>query len=239
MFSKTFVFTPSLVNLLWEADTTIPPFYLGKALYSAGSSYKIVAFPTVYSGSSRIDPGALSYQWSHAGESVPDQSGLGRNTFVGPGDQLQAGEDVSVDVYYGTAKVGQGAISIPVSDPQIVLYERDALRGVVYDTAMPQAIALQAPEITLQAEPFYFSTAAKAAGMIAYEWTINGDSTSGPDSARGILTLRQSGSGAGSAEVGVSMQNTNPDQFVQTAKTALQIVFGAATGQSLINLFGL
>src|SRR3989344_3006939 len=50
LFSKTFSFTPSLINLVWEADTTVPPFYLGKALYSAGSSYKVVAFPTVYSG---------------------------------------------------------------------------------------------------------------------------------------------------------------------------------------------
>ena len=239
LFSKTFSFTPSLINLVWEADTTIPPFYLGKALYSAGSSYKVVAFPTVYSGSSRISPNALSYQWSHAGDSVPDQSGLGRYVFTGQGDQLQAGEDVSVDVYYGASKVGTAAVSIPVSDPKIVLYERDALRGAIYDAAMPQAISLQANEITLQAEPYYFSVAAKNAGTLSYAWTLNGEDMSGPDTARGILTLRQSGSGAGSAAIGVTMQNTNPDQFVQTATAALQIVFGASTGQSLLNFFGL
>ncbi len=238
-FSKTFSFTPSLINLVWEADTTIPPLYKGKALYSAGSSYKVVAFPTVYSGSSRISPNALSYQWSHAGDSVPDQSGLGRYVFAGQGDQLQASEEVSVDVYYGTAKVGSATLSIPVTAPKIVLYERDALRGAIYDAAMPQAISLQANEITLQAEPYYFSMAAKNAGTLSYVWTLNGESVSGPDTARGVLTLRQSGSGAGSAAVGVTMQNTNPDQFVQTAQTALQIVFGASTGQSLLNFFGL
>ncbi len=238
-FSKIFSFTPSLINLVWEADTTIPPFYLGKALYSAGSSYKVVAFPTVYSGSSRIVPSALSYQWSRAGDGVPDQSGLGRYIFAGQGDQLQAGEEVSVDVYYGASKVGHGEVSIPASDPQIILYERDALRGAIYDTAMPQAISLQANEITLQAEAYYFSVAAKKAGTVSYAWTLNGEDTAGPDTARGILTLRQSGSGAGSATIGVAMQNTNPDQFVQTAKTALQIVFGATSGQSLLNFFGL
>src|SRR3990167_1135005 len=237
-FSKTFSFTPSLINLVWEADTTVPPFYLGKALYSAGSSYKVVVFPTVYSGSSRIAPSALSYRWSHAGDSVPDQSGLGRYVFAGQGDQLQAGEDVSVDVYYGASKVGNAALLIPVSDPQIILYERDALRGAIYDAAMPQVISLQANEITLQAEPYYFSVAAKNAGMVQYVWTLNGESMTGPDTARGILTLRQSGSGEGSANIGVTIQNTNPDQFVQTAQTALQIVFGAAKN-SVLNFFGL
>ena len=238
-FSKTFSFTPSLVNLVWEADTTVPPFYLGKALYSAGSSYKVVAFPTVYSGNARINPSALSYQWSHAGDSVPDQSGLGRYVFAGQGDQLQASEDVSVDVYYGASKVGTAAVFIPASAPQIVLYERDALRGTNYDAAMPQTISLKANEITLQAEPYYFSVAAKNAGTLSYAWTLNGEDMSGPDTARGILTLRQSGSGAGSAAVGVTMQNTNPDQFVQTAAAALQIVFGASAGNSILNLFGL
>ncbi len=237
-FSKTFSFTPSLINLVWEADTTVPPFYPGKALYSAGSSYKVVAFPTVYSGSSRISPNALSYQWSRAGESVPDQSGLGRYIFVGQGDQLQASEDISVDVYYGTSKVGKGEISISASDPVIVLYERDALRGAIYDAAIPQAISLQAKEITLQAEAFYFSVAAKNGGMMQYAWTINGESTAGPDTARGVLTLRQSGQGEGSAAVGITVQNTNPDQFVQTAATTLQIVFGAAKN-TILNFFGL
>jgi len=113
------------------------------------------------------------------------------------------------------------------------------LRGTNYDAAMPQAISLQAKEITLQAEPYYFSVAAKNAGMLSYAWTLNGEDMSGPDTARGILTLRQSGSGAGSANIGVTMQNTNPDQFVQTAAAALQIVFGASAGNSILNLFGL
>ncbi len=237
-FSKTFSFTPSLINLVWEADTTVPPFYLGKALYSAGSAYKVVAFPTVYSGGARVLPSALSYQWSRAGDSVPDQSGLGRYVFAEQGDQLQASEDVGVDVYYGASKVGHSEVSIPASDPKIILYERDALRGVVYDAAMPQAISLQANEITLQAEPYYFSTAAKKAGTVSYAWILNGESTVGPDTARGVLTLRRSGSGEGSANVGVTLQNTNPDQFVQTATAALQIAFGA-TSNSVLNFFGI
>lgn len=239
-FTQSFVFNPSRINLVWEADTTVPPFFLGKARYSAGSDYKVVAYPTVYSGSSRISAAALSYQWFYRGEPVPDMSGLGRNIFTHTGDQLQASEEVAVDVYYGSAKVGRAELSIPVSNPMIVLYQRDPLRGVLYDEALPATgISLIAKEITVQAEPFFFATAAKQSGLIPFVWTINDTETTGPDSSQGILTLRQTGSGTGSATLGVSMQNSNPDQFVQTAQTSMQIVFGATQGNALTKFFGL
>lgn len=238
-FTKTWVFSPSTVNLLWEADTTVPPFYLGKALYSGGSSYKVVAYPTVYNSSgARILPSALGYQWSRTDKKIPDQSGLGRNVLRMTGDQLQQSEDIAVDVYYGAAKVARGEISIAAATPGVVLYERDALRGVIYDTALPQAISLTNQEITIQAEPFYFSNAAKRNGLLPFSWTLNDQPVTGPDTDKGILTLRQSGSGSGTATLGVSVQNTDPDQFVQTANTTLQLVFGT-TGNTFLNFFGI
>jgi hypothetical protein len=238
-FVKTFTFNPSRINLVWEANTTAPPLYLGKPLYSAGSEYKVVALPTVYSGRSLIAPQALSYQWSYKGQAVPQYSGLGRSVFTQSGDQLQTIEEIAVDVYYGAAKVGRGEISIPASDPLIVLYQRDALRGVLYDQALPGGISLAGREITVQAEPYYFSAATKKAGLIPFVWTLNDQEVAGPDSARGILTLRQSGTGTGQATLGVSMQNNNPEQFVQTAKTVVQIVFGAEQSNLLFNFLGI
>jgi len=239
IYSQTFTFNPSRVHLIWEADTTVPQLYRGKALYSPGSNYKVVAFPTVYSGSARILPSALSYQWRLADEPVANQSGLGRSTFAMTGDQLQAGEDISVDVYYGTKKVGRGQVFISSIEPQILFYQRDALRGVLYDAALPGAISLTGREITVQAEPFYFSTGAQRSGNIPFAWTLNGASTSGPDSARGIITLRQSGSGEGEAQLGVSIQNLVPDHFVQTASANLRLVFGSGGGNPILNFFGL
>lgn len=237
-FAKSFVFNPSRINLVWEADTSVPPFYLGKALYSGGSSYKVLALPTVYSGTARITPNALSYRWSYRGDAVPDASGLGRFTFSRTGDQLQPSEDVGVEVYYGATKVGSASISIPAVDPTIVFYERDSLRGALYDRALPAALSLQAKELTVQAEPFYFSTATQKRGLIPFAWTLNDTEASGPDSARGILTLRQSGSGAGEATLGLSLQNNNPDQFVQAATANIRIEFGSSQG-SVLNFLGL
>jgi hypothetical protein len=173
----------------------------------------------------------LSYQWSINDEPQPSASGLGKSILSFTGDQLNAQESVAVDVYLGATRAGHGEITIVATQPQILLYYKDPLRGVVWDQALPQGIALGSKEITLQAEPYYFA----ASQFPAFSWTLNGEDTSGPQSAQGVLTLRQTGSGSGTALLGVSAQNNNVDQFVQSAEAALQFVFG----QQSSSIFGL
>lgn len=237
LFSRTFIFAPSLVNLVWEADTAVPPGFLGKALYSAGSPLKIVAFPVVYSGSSRIAASSLSYQWQRGGESVAESSGLGRSTFSFIGDQLQSAENVAVDIYYGASRVARGELTVSAAEPQLLFYERDPLRGVLYEQALPQAVSLAEREITLKAEPFYFSRAAQRNGALVYSWLLGDGEVTGPESAQGALTLRQSGEGRGEGVLSASLQNRNPDMFVQAASRALRLVFGEPG--TLLDLFGL
>ncbi len=236
--TQDFTINPSLVDLVWEADTSAPPFYRGKPLYSAGSGLKVVAFPIVISNGTRVAASSLSYQWTR--DSVPQAaaSGLGENTFSFTGDQLQTGEDVEVDIYLGNTLVGQGEVVIPSSSPQVVLYDQDPLRGTLYDEALPSAISLDTKELTVQAVPYYFSNTSISDGALSYSWTLNGNTITGPESAQGILTLLQTGSGTGAANLAVSVQNNDPDKLVQAASAALQIVFGQSTGSSPSSFFG-
>lgn len=238
VITRSFVFSPSLVNMLWEADTTVPPLSKIKPLYSAGSPLRVVAFPVVYNGSSRIAATSLSFQWRLNDNPITNASGLGRSVLNIQGDQLRNTEDVQVDVYFGNTKVAQGELSIPAVTPNVILYERDALRGTIIDTAIPQSINLQGKEITLQAEPLYFSALARTNGALRYIWTIGDTETTGPLSAQGVLTLRQTGGGVGSATIGVSVQNQNNSQFVQAADAFVQMVFGQSPGL-LRSLFGI
>ncbi len=238
-FSKSFVFRPSAINLVWEADTSAPPLYLGKPRYSGGSPLKVVAFPTVIINGARVAAASLSYQWSRQGDFVPEVSGLGRSTYSFAGDQLQKEEDIGVDVYFGQTLVGRGSVAIPAEDPQVLLYERDSLRGVLYDAALPQAISLNSKELTVVAEPISFARSSLTNGALAYAWLLNGNEITGPDSARGILTLRQTGSGAGSANLDVSLQNNADDQLVQAAERLITILFGQPGTETSSSLFGL
>ena len=236
-FSHDFSFLPSLINLVWEADTTAPPFYKGKPLYSAGSSLKVVAFPNVIIGAKAIPASSLSFQWSLGEQLEPDQSGTGRSTFAVSGSQLQQDEDVSVDVNYRGTTVGHAEIDVPAESPQVLFYDKDPLRGTLYDTALPSGISLSSSEITVQAVPYYFSNTSFANGSLSYAWTLNDNDATGPDAARGLLTLRQTGSGTGGAVLGVSIQNNDTDKIVQEAQTALQIIFGGqSSGTSLFGL---
>jgi hypothetical protein len=223
---RDFTFVPSAVNLVWEAKTLVPPLYRGKALYSAGSRLTVMAFPTIVANGSTISSNNLSFQWSRGGEPDTAASGLGRDTFSFSGDQLRVSERVDVIVELGGVAVGQASITIPATSPQIMFYARDPLRGVLYEQALPTALSLGSPEITLRAEPYFFSSESVGNSLL-YTWKLNGRETTGPDVSSGVLTLRQSGAGAGEASVSAAIQNTDTNKFLQSAQAALRIVFGA------------
>jgi hypothetical protein len=235
---RDFTISPSVVHLLWEADTSVPPLYQGKALYTAGSTFRVMALPQVVANGATVSYNNLSFQWKLNGDAVVGQSGKGRSSASFQGSQLRAGETVSVDVYLNSFLVGRASISVPAVDPELLIYQKDPLRGVLYDQALPPSVSLLDQEVTLQAAPYYFSKDSVSSGAAAYAWTINGAATTGPDSARGILTLRQAGSGAGEALLGVSLQNNDPSKFVQTAQAALRIVFNSQ-GSAGASSFGL
>jgi len=236
-FTKTFVFRPSTVALVWEADTSAPPLYAGKTLYSGGSQLKVIAFPSVVINGSRVASQSLSYQWTRKDELLAGQSGQGRNVLTLEGDQLQPGEDIRVDVYFGVALVARGRIFVPAVTPIVRLYERDALRGVLTDAALPMGISLTQKEITILAQPYHFSRAATEGAALSYDWTLDGNEITGPDSGRGLLTLRQTGSGAGEGQLAVDIQNNLDEQLVQAASTMLIILFGGtASGGSLFGI---
>lgn len=239
VITHTFVFTPSVVNMLWEADTSVPPLFAGKALYSAGAGLRVISLPTVIISGKKVAASSLSYQWSLGDNPLPQNSGTGKNTLSFTGDQLQDGENVAVDVYFGSLKVGRGEVSIPVTTPQLVFYSRDPLRGVIWDQAVPQqGIALNGSEITIQAQPYYFSTGSIKNKTVAWSWALNGTPVTGPTSDQGILTLRQSGTGQGSATLEASLQNNDSTKLIQAASASLQIIFGKAQS-GISSFFGL
>ncbi len=236
VITKNFTFLPSLVNMLWEADTSVPPWYRGKALYTAGSTLTITAFPQIILRGASVTSNNLSFNWKRNGKPLPQSSGKGRNQITIKGSQLLPGETVAVDVLAGTAILAHGEIVVPASKPQIFLYNRDPLRGVLYDRALAGTVQLTGAEITVQAVPYFFSNSSISAGTVPYVWQLNNEDTSGPQTAEGLLTLRQAGSGAGSALLNVSMQNNDADKYVQSAAAALRILFGGSASASTLGL---
>jgi hypothetical protein len=118
------------------------------------------------------------------------------------------------------------------------MYTKDPLRGEVLDQALPTTFSLGSNEITVQAEPYFFSNESKQSGALSYQWLLNGQETTGPETGSGILTLRQNGQGEGSASLQVTVQNTSNQSLLQSAETQLSILFGTIQNSSA-PLFGL
>jgi hypothetical protein len=224
-FSKDFVFTPSNINLLWEADTSVPPLYRGKALYSAGSKINVIALAQVTAKGAAVSPNNLSYQWTVGGEPVPTASGVGRSTFSYYGNQLNQSEQIGLTVRYGGAAVGTASVVLPAVTPNVVFYVKDPLRGTLFDQALPTSIVLLGQEVTLSAQPFYFSNESLGK-TVSYAWKLNNQPVTGDDTEKGVLTLRQSGSGQGQSLVSLELQNSDNYKFLQNAATQLRITFG-------------
>jgi len=237
LITHTFTVNPSTVDLVWEADTSVPPLYRGHALYSAGSPIKVVAFPTVIVSGKKVAAQSLSYQWTLNDNPAPASSGTGKSSFAFVGSQLNDSEDISLDVYFGSVKVAHGEVVVPASNTALVLYNKDALRGIVWDEALPGSIALNAKEISIFAQPYFFANS--SVGNLSWAWALGGAAVSGPDSDQGFLTLRQTGSGQGSAALTVAAQNQSSSQLVQSAQAALSIVFGESANNSISSFFGL
>ncbi len=237
--TKSFVFTPSVVNLIWEADTSTPPLFKGKSFYSAGSTVTVNAFPTIVANGRTISSNNFSFQWSRNGSVLTQQSGLGRSSFTFNGDQLLKRELVGVEVYLENVLVGKASVSIPVTNPVLVLYRRDPLLGVHYDRAVTSPFTLTSTETTLFAQPYYFSNNSIANNALAFTWNINNKEVTGPSTADGVITLRQTGPGSGQSNLGVKLQNMDERRFLQAAQTAIRVVFGEKSNSILPSLFGL
>ena len=222
VITHLFTFIPSTVNLVWEADTSVPPLYKGHALYTPGSTLKVIAFPTVIVSGRKVAAESLSYQWTINDNPVPASSGTGKTTLSFTGDQLNDGESVAVDVYFGSLKVGRGELTIPAAQPQIYFYNKDALRGIVWDQAVPSAIALNANEITLFAQPYYFANN----GQWSWNWILGTSTFTGPDTSRGLVTLVLKDGTRGSTVLSAALQNLSGTQLVQSAQAAVSIVIG-------------
>ena len=236
-FTRTFIFRPGSVILLWEANTYTPPFYVGKALYSPGANIRILALTSVAdSGGVAISPENLIFKWEINGDAYADRSGLGKNVLDITGGQLRQAEIIGVDVLRADgSKAGRGDVLIPTTPPRALFYKKDPLRGVLYEKALRESFQLSEQETTFVAEPYYIAGRSRGSGEFIYEWTLNGLSIDPQGEDKSTITLRQEGSQSGRATLSFSMQNTNLKKLLQQTSATLQLILSGGSN----NLFGL
>ena len=214
-FTKELVLRANDVALIMEPVATSHPFYLGGVLPAPEGKLRLVAlahFETT--GGSLIPPQDLVYEWRLGEQVLQNESGAGRYvlTATAPVKYRDARVTVTATTKDGSLS-GETSILVSPSDPVARIYRNDPLLGVRYEEALSGSVALSGDEETFRVIPYFF----EAPPVLS--WTINSiEQSTGAD-----ITLRSTGSGAGSASVGISARN--PNAF-QSAAQILTVTFG-------------
>ncbi|TSC69139.1 MAG: hypothetical protein G01um101456_338, partial [Parcubacteria group bacterium Gr01-1014_56] len=134
-----------------------------------------------------------------------------------------------VAVFLAGSKVAQANLLLEATTPELLLYVKDPLRGILFDQALPGVVSLAGSELTLSAQPYHFANESFLQKTLTYAWLLDGKAVSGPNAGSGVLTLRQSGAGQGQSSLSVELQNTDTYKFFQIATKKIRILFGAQT----------
>lgn len=217
--TATHFFTPTEVDLLYEAETYTPPFYRGRAWSTHQSTVRVVALPRILDDSNRLIPAEdCSFTWRENGKVIQDQSGYGKNVFTYTNGLLEDTVEIRVEVVPRDYNAyAQGSVVIKPRNPIVVVYEKNPIYGTVFEQAISGAFSLDRDEITLKIIPFFFST-----GSLTSTWGMNGkivENLQRPDE----VVFRIEGETEGVSNISVSVSNEN--QILQSANAGFQLLF--------------
>lgn len=217
------VLYPAYVGIVWEAQTYTPPLYRGKAHHSPGSEVRVTAVPILIDEDGKqLKPEDLMYTWKIDNASRPLLSGVGEQTAVMTNFRYLQPLEVSVDVSSLDERIiARGKITIPVKQPEIVLYEQHPLLGVLYTRAIPASAYRLQNEANIVAEPYHMSVAVRDDESLKYDWRVGSNKID----ARGIITLRPEGSGEGSTILSLAL--THVREILQSARLRTSVDFRA------------
>jgi len=219
-FSKSFTLNPTDVEIVWEADSYVPPFYKGKALHPKQGVLKLVAIPQFVSNGKKIAPENLIYKWSNDYSVYQDQSGYGKNVITINGSLLGKNESINVLVTDPSSNMSaEGFVDIPTVNPEIVFYENSPYYGYLFDSAITNIFNLKSEEVQILAAPFFFTN--ETDSILNYVWQLNNQILPDLSNSRTAIFKKPEESGQSK----ISLEVTNENKILQQADTNLIMNF--------------
>lgn len=220
---KTFSLKPVSVDLIWQSDSFVPPFYKGKAMFSHQNTLTVVAVPHIIgSNGSEISSKNLVYKWKKNGSVIEDASGFGRNTYSFEGSLISRPVDIRVEVS-SSGGLGYAIMNLRPVDPYIVLYKKDPLYGIEFQKALQGDVELKGSnEISVIGMPFLFNLEEISSDFLPYNWQINGSSIDTGDEGN-VQTFRKKEGVSGSSRISISLES--PNKILQSANSYFNLIF--------------
>jgi len=208
LITKQITIRPTSVDLLWEAiDSYVPPFYKGKALPTSETQIKVVALPSLSLGSSQIKSSDLVYNWKKNFQNIQNSSGFGRKSYTFKNDYLDDVETIGVEVSrLNQSSKGLGQVAIQLRSPQILFYEDSELEGTNYTFSLDRGFTPRTNQVTIVAEPFFFSSKNAVDSDFIYSWKLNNETTQ-TQSTKNVLSLQFDRDTGGVAEISLGIKS--------------------------------
>lgn len=220
-FSKSFTLNPASVDIVWEANSYVPPFYKGKALHPRQGSLKVVATPEFVKNGRRISAQNLIYEWSNGLDVYQSQSGYGKSTVILNGSLLGRTEEIKVLVTDPVNNlVAESFVAIKPVDSEIIFYENNPYYGQIFDSAVTNTFDLATDEIQILAAPYYFTK--ESFGGLKYEWQLNGQTIPNLSDSRTAIFRKPENKGGKSV---ISLRVKNVNRILQQADNKLTMSF--------------
>ncbi|MDP3725712.1 MAG: hypothetical protein Q8R36_00770 [bacterium] len=218
----SFEIRPAEVDVMWEALTYKPPFYKGKSVATSGSKIRVSAIPHMIIQGEKVSPEKLTYTWQQNRNVLGSLSGVGKQSVIIDAPYPHEETYVAVQISSPDGKSGaQKGITIATQNPQIVLYEKSPSEGVKYENALPADFNLAEEEITIRAEPYFFSTEDLSGKNVSFVWSLNSKEIKPATRINEITLRKESGEGIAQLELVVK----NAAKALQEAVARMSIQF--------------
>jgi hypothetical protein len=208
--NNTLNFSPVAVDLVWQSESFVPPFYKGKAMYSHQNNVTIIAIPHIVSNGKEINPKNLVYSWSKDDRVIESDSGYGKNTFTFEGSLIS--RPVKVEVRVGspiTGDSGYAHLTMTPTEPTIVFYKKDPLYGIEFQKAIIGDYNIDdINEINVVSIPLFFGVTEVRSTDLFYKWMINGASLNNESGLNSQIFRKKEGV-SGKSSISLSIENSN------------------------------
>lgn len=225
IITKTITLSPADVDLIYEAQTYVHPFFKGKKLFTSESVLNFIAVPNfIGSNGTKISNSNLVYVWKINGTVDQTSSGYGRNTFITKGSLIERPTTITVDVSAINSNLtASQSVQVKSTSPEVVIYENNPILGVVYDKAISGSFLLDRPQVDFEAIPYFFSENIKDGGNLKYKWMINGVRVETKALNENYLLLQNNQNQEGRAVI--SLVAEHAQNLLQTTRAQLELNF--------------
>ena len=237
IITKNIHINPAEIDLLTDAiNSYTPPFYKGKALASSNAIVKIVAVPNMVENGVRLPSKNIVYSWSWNGNKrdIIDQSGYGKNTIFIKKDMLRSNERIEVvaSSISGSTRA-RSIIYLFRHKPKIIFYEKKALRGTLYEKALSNKISIGSGELTVVAEPYFFSTN-NLFDSVNIDWKMNGKSIKNSEKESNTITFTTNKKTKGTSTISVYIKHIS--KILQSASNSMAILLNNTSNNASFGL---